>query len=238
MSERITVYSCYFGAHEPLNPNAMGDWSGYEKILFTDDPVHQVDGARTEVVQDFGLGPAYLSRRPKLCPHHHIKGADWAIYVDNRASLTVAPQDIVDRINTEYGGEAPAGRYLFLHNKKCAYREMMRCKRRDLITEAQFSELYKVFEAQGFPERWGVFVNTIMIQKMGDAETDGMNEFWWEMFLRYAKRDQITLPFALWRTGYPRRVLPFGISDIARWPVFGRKDRIKFRDELKGKAAE
>ena len=68
-----------------------------------------------------------------------------------------------------------------------------------------------------------------MVQKMGSAETDAMNTLWWELFLRYAKRDQITLPFALWKSTVDPMILPVSNREFIDWPVIGLTARNNFR---------
>ena len=64
---RIAVYSCYFGAHEPFNPEATGsDNPAYDRFVFTDHASLPTT-ARLVTLKDRGEGPAILSRLLTKC---------------------------------------------------------------------------------------------------------------------------------------------------------------------------
>lgn len=227
---RIAVYSCYFGRHEPFHPDALGPEGEWDRIVFTDHPDLVVAGAQVVQVVDPSIAAAGLSRLPKIRPHLFLAGYDWLIYVDNRARLRCDPAGLIGRIEAEYPQGAPAGRYLFRHGERdCAYRETRVCRRMGSITKAQAHGIKRQFQAAGFPENQGLFVNTCMIQKTGSTSTDQANDLWFSLFMTMAPRDQITLPFVLWQLGTAFEVLPMTRSDVVDWPVFGFRDRRRFR---------
>ena len=231
---RLLVYSCYFGFHEPFNPSATGSGIGYDRTVVTDHAALNLPGV-TMLRPDAVMAgdPGRMSRLAKLCPHLFFGGYDWVIYIDNSAALTAAPQAIVAEIERQHAGAAPAGRYLFTHERRsCAYREARLCMVKGKISRADYRRQVRHYKAAGFPEDQGLFMNTLMIQKMGDPATDAFNEQWFDHFQSYSRRDQISLPFLLWERGYPARVTPFSLSDIARWPLFSRWKRDRFRKQV------
>lgn len=234
---RITVYSCYFGLYEPFNPEATAQEGDHARVVFTDHADLATPGVTFRQAE--GEGDAgRLSRLAKLRPHLFFGDQDWVIYIDNGAKLSLPPAEIVARIEALYPGGAPAGRYLFSHKRRvCAYREARLCMRQGKIPRADYRRQVAHYQAAGFPEDWGLFVNTVMIQKMGDPATDAFNDAWYDHYMAFSRRDQVSLPFMLWQTGYPLRVLPFGMTDIAVWPFFRRWKRLKFQASVARKAA-
>jgi hypothetical protein len=234
---RITVYSCYFGVYEPFNPEATSQEGDHARVVFTDHPGLSSQGVTVQREAEGG-DPGRLSRLAKLRPHLFFGDQDWVIYIDNGARLTVPPGEIVARIEAEYPGGAPAGRYLFRHDRRtCAYREARLCMRQGKIPRADYRRQVAHYQAAGFPENWGLFVNTVMIQKMGDPATDAFNDAWFDHYMAFSRRDQVSLPFMLWQKGYPLRVLPFAMTDVTRWPYFRRWKRLKFQAAEARKAA-
>lgn len=230
---RITVYSCYFGVYEPFNPDATAQAGDHARAVFTDHAELSVAGVTFHRAQAGGGAEAdagRLSRVAKLRPHLFFSDQDWVIYIDNGAKLSVPPAEIVARIEAEYPDGAPAGRYLFRHQRRtCAYREARLCMRQGKIPRADYRRQVAHYKAAGFPEDWGLFVNTVMIQKMGDPATDAFNDRWHAHFTEFSRRDQVSLPFMLWQEGYPVRILPFGMKDVAVWPLYRRWKRLKFQ---------
>jgi hypothetical protein len=233
---RIVVYSAWFGHYEPLNRQSMGDGVGYDRVLLTDDPGLHLEGVRTIVLpvsSDAKVpnSPALASRLAKLCPHRFFADYDWAIHVDNSASLRMSPADIIRHVTDEFGAEPPPGRYLFRHRRRtCAYREARVCMVRGRIPRKSYRQEVALMQAAGFPQEAGLYVNTVMVQRMGDAITDGMNEAWLAHVSTLSGRDQISLPFEMWRAGLQPKVLTIEMTDTADWPVFRNWRRRMYRN--------
>lgn len=230
----IVVYSCHFGQHEPFNPQATGEGPGYDRVVFTDLPGLQAPGVQVRFLRPEDLPGVTdgkrLSRLPKLCPHLFFPNHDWAIYVDNCADLRVPPSAIVQTIEELHGGHPPRGRYLFKHRTRdCAYREALVCKRVGKITRAGYRQQVRAYKNEGFPQHHGLYMNTMMIQRMGDEQTDRFNQAWFDHFMTTSQRDQISLPFMLWKTGCPATVLPLDLSAWAKWPKFRKGWRERFQ---------
>jgi hypothetical protein len=238
---RLVVYSCYFGGYEPFNLGATGDGLGYDRVVITDDPTLRAPGVRVVCVDASGFpncDPRQLSRLGKMCPHLFFSRYEWAIYIDNGAELRCSPLDIIQQLQTDYLGIPPPGRYLFKHRmRECAYREARVCLKRLKISRKDYRQQISQYKAEGFPENHGLYVNTVMIQRMGDPFTDRINEAWFEHYLNVSSRDQISLPYIMWKFAYPERALPFSLTDLAAWPKFRAWKRDRFRRSVERKAA-
>lgn len=229
--EKIALYSCYFGAHEPFNPAAAASaQEGVACFVFTDRPDLATDpGTRPVVLTPDAAGPAIHSRLPKLCPHLFFEGFDWVVYIDNNARMVHSPGRIVHKIGKEFP-DRPAGRYFFRHRRRdCAWDEADECLRLGFMTAQQHAHVIATFTAAGFPRRAGLFANTCLIQRMGSAATDRLNEAWFDSLTRYTRRDQVMLPFLLWQQGVPHHAVKPKIKDWADWPVFPEAERERFR---------
>lgn len=227
---RIAVYSCYFGLHEPFNPLATGPEGPWERVVFTDRKKLPVDGVRIETVSRPDLSSAILSRLPKLCPHRWFSDLDWVIYIDNRANLKRPANEIVAEIEARYPNGAPPGRYLFPHRKRvCAWREVRACRNKGFIAKDVAKRVFSIFEHSAFPTDFGLFVNTCMIQKMGSAATNRLNDVWFAQLADVVHRDQILLPYLLWLSGTPYEVLEHDPQDLFDWPVIKAWQRERFR---------
>jgi hypothetical protein len=225
----IAVYSCYFGKYEPLNLQSMGSGQGYDRVLFTDDSLLEYPGA--QVVGGSGEADMVVaSRSAKLFPEPYFGNHTWVVYVDNRASLIRDPQEIIAEIEAEYDGSAPAGRYLFSHpDRECSYRELRVLTRMSKITPEVYEHIKGAMQEAGFPPKAGLYMNTIMIQKMGDPATTELNALWWDFFQTLCQRDQVSLPYAMWLKGYTPRVLSSTARDFIEWPIYSFKDRRRFQ---------
>lgn len=240
-TQRILVYSCYFGQYEPFNPKATGAGVGYDRVVLTDQPLN-TPGIRflgADMPKAEGASPTTLSRLAKIRPHLFFAGYDWVIYIDNSATLLCDPFQIIAQIEAAQGGSAPAGRYLFPHQRRnCAYREARLCMKKGRIPRADYRRQIQHYQTAGFPMNHGLYVNTMMVQKMGDPDTDAFNDAWYRHFLTFSQRDQISLPFMLWQENYPFRLMPQSLFDLAQWPVFKKFRRVQFQSGQRARAAK
>ena len=229
---RIAVYSCHFGRYEPFHDQALGPEGDWDRVIFTDRSDLEAPGRRVVLLPEGfeGLTAKQASRLPKLMPERFLARYDWVIYVDNRARLILRPDEVVARIEAAQGGEAQAGRYLARHAQRdCAWREARVCLRKGFIAQAEYDAVRARFETAGFPEGAGMWVNTALVQKMGSEATAQLNAAWFRAFCEVAGRDQVLLPFVMWQTGLAQRDLGFGLDEMIRWPIFGRRVRRLFQ---------
>lgn len=225
---RIAVYSCHFGRYEPFHDHALGPEGEWDRIVFTDRADLEAPGRRRVLVSEGfdGLTAKQASRLPKLMPEVFLGQYDWVIYVDNRARLILRPDEVVARISMGQGGAAVPGRYLARHPQRgCAWREARVCLRKGFISETEYEGVRARFEASGFPQEAGMWVNTALVQKMGSEETARLNAEWFRAFCTVAGRDQVLLPFVIWQTGLAQQDLGFPLQEMIRWPIFGRRVR-------------
>lgn len=240
---KVLVFSCYFGSYEPFNPLATGAGAGYDRIVLTDQkliaPGITFMAAGGVSAADEPQNATRLSRLAKMRPHLFFAAYDWVFYIDNSASLLADPLAVIAKIDAAQGGLAPAGRYLFPHQRRhCAYREARLCMTKGRISRADYRRQVAHYQAAGYPVDHGLYVNTMMVQKMGDPVTDAFNDAWYDHFLTFSQRDQISLPFMLWQQDYPVRLMPQGLFDLAKWPVFKKFRRDQYQSALVARAAK
>lgn len=220
----IAVYSCFFGDPEPYNAGALGrEGQGYDRILFTDRDDIRPDGVEVRQRSAVALGPLFESRRAKILPHRELPEYDWAIYVDNRASLTRAPQDLIEKLG---GDVARPGRYVFRHLDREAVRdELDECFRMGHLNETQWAALDDLFTRAELPNELKLTHNAVLIYKAGDRASEEMSQLWFDLFLHYSKRDQLTMQVAEHLTGCPAMRMDGKLNDIAKWPVYWPEER-------------
>jgi len=195
----------------------MGAGQGYDRVLFTDRTDLKPEGIETRLCNSAALGSLHESRRAKLLPHRALATYEWVIYVDNRATLTQDPKEIVANL----GASAAPGRYVYGHpERENVYDELDVCFRLGHIGEAQWRTLDALYRQNALPDDLTLTHNAVMLYKAGDAGTENMSEMWFELFLRYCKRDQLTMQVAEHLSGTRATRMGGSLSDIAKWPIF------------------
>lgn len=117
---------------------------------------------------------------------------DYIIWVDGNHQLKKDPREIYD----EYGD---FDILLFKHpDRKCTYEEMDAVKKWNMDDTENIDNQYKFYKSKFMPSNWGLYEMSTFIVK----NTDNIKTFqlmWYEHICKFSSRDQISLPFVLWK---------------------------------------
>jgi asparagine synthase (glutamine-hydrolysing) len=204
---RLVVYTVLVGSKEALAdplrllPPGAGTDLDLDFVCLTDNPALRSDVWRVELIPGGHLPPEKLSRRPKTLPHEYFPDAAWSLYVDN----TVAFKRLPCRSDLQPAGRA-AGAPLF--------RAFLHPNRKDLREEATviamlgYDDVDVVcrqldFVARTYPlESFHPLTTaTVLLREHHHEHVRGVGQTWWETFLAFSKRDQLSLNFALRQWG-------------------------------------
>lgn len=142
---------------------------------------------------------ARLSRYPKLAPHKtEVAKYDYSLYID--ANINIKGNDIYDRfIELVEKNEKIA---LLKHPfRDCVYQEAYVCVA--ALKGGWLDILRQIFflRMSGVKPHSGLYEANFIFRKHNDAEIVSLGELWWSTFLKYSKRDQLSLVYSLYKTG-------------------------------------
>lgn len=199
----IVVYTAAFGNYDTLRN--VPTIPGVRFVAFTDQEVSSWECLQPPVTESTSQRE---NRKYKSCPHLLFPSADWTIYHDANIDLTSDPRDIVR--------ECRDGINLFSHNlRDCAYDEAEEIRRR--VDGAILDDQLTRYRQAGFPADYGLFWGGLLIRS---KTANRLNEFWWREIQAGVVRDQVSLPFSIWRTNASCHILP---GDI---PFHGGANRL------------
>lgn len=215
----IAVYTCIVGRYDQLIEPVYAE-PGVDYLIFTDQPVpdesvwRKVD-ITTDSQYDV-LPPMMLNRRIKILQNSILKQYDYTVYVDGNIEVVGAISPLI---------EAMAGKGLALHwhmRRDCIYDEAVAVKYLKRLNDARIDCQIAEYRQEGFPEHFGLYENSIIVRDNRDAAVDGLMQTWWTEMQRYPIRDQLSLPYILWKSGFPiENILSLG-DNIERNPAFNR----------------
>lgn len=224
-SLRLVVYTVLVGAKEALAdplrllPSGAATDLEIDFVCLSDNPALASDVWRVELLPGGHLPGEKLSRRPKTMPHEYFPDARFSLYIDNTVAFKRLPQ----RSDLEPPG-APAGMPLF--------RAFLHPNRKDLREEATviamlgYDDVDVVcrqldFVGHTYPldSFHPLATATVLLREHHHAHVRGVGQTWWETFLAFSKRDQLSLNFALRQWGV--RVHPLAgdpdANDFVHW---------------------
>lgn len=217
-SSRIAIYTCVTAHYDVVLP-PLARTPGADYLLFTDDPGLRVRGWENRPLAPAaaGLPPNLQNRYHKLLPHKVLPpDYDVSIYLD--ANLRVR-RDLTPLLAEMAGFDIG----LFPHElRNRVADEVEACIAHGKIRDATVIRAeYDSYRAAGFPDAEDCLSeNAILFRRHGAVEVIAAMEMWWDLVASHSGRDQISLPFVLWKTGL--KAHRFGFNYRKRNPWFHR----------------
>lgn len=191
LTRLLTVVTAIFGPgfalHEPTDI-----WPGCRFVCITDQTLkaRQWEIRHCKPKPD----PRRRNRRVKALLHRHVDGP--TLYLDAEFQVTEDPRDLV-------GPALEAGSWAATRHpqRDCLFDEADVCFRKRL-TESPEALAVQVarYRKAGMPEHFGLWAGGVLARR-GDEQSRKLGEAWWSETARGAERDQVSLPFVVWRLG-------------------------------------
>ena len=199
---KIAVYTCIVGHYDDLiEPFYVEPCVDYYVFTDMDCPKTSV-WKKIDITQfeDYAnLTPSQLNRKIKMMPFAYLPDYDYSIYIDGNVEIVSSVSPLIAEMGPHSFGVH------YHRSRDCIYDEKERVlylKKTDKeITKKQI----KAYKKESFPHHYGLYENSILIRKHHDAETCHLMETWWKEYLKYPTRDQLSLPYVIWKTGYDRK---------------------------------
>lgn len=215
MPKRRAVYTAITGGYEALTDAPAA--SGMELICFTDDPT--VTSATWRVVhvpRAFPSDPMRSQRFLKVLGHSELDQFDETLYIDNSVGLRVDPHVILDEwletkdialashsFRQSVRGEFDAARLAGLDTRERLDEQLDHYSRDapDVLAQRPY---------------WGAMI----ARRQGSQAVQTAMDIWMRHILRYARRDQLSINYALNAAGViPERIeLDNYDSPLHFWP--------------------
>jgi hypothetical protein len=215
----IVVYTVIFGGYDAVSElpkEYVRD--DIKAILFTDDP--ELESETWDVVFREPLIKEDMSRSSKelkLRPHLLFPDNEYSLYIDGNAVLQVDPCIMLKWLKDHnialyrHDGHGLNADRSITRIKKDLYHEAIHCaaiRKDDALKIAKQAWHYL---REGHPPGWGLWSAGVLVRRHNHPQIIELGEMWWEHVRYKSRRDQISLPFCLWKLG----VEPYNIhTDI------------------------
>lgn len=187
---RIIVYTTNLGGYDNLHPSP--------KALFNQDLdvdyLYYTDGEAPDgwTKMPMESGGRKESRFYKI-NSHLLPPHDISIYIDASYSI----QRPVSRILEHFDMNADIG--LCPHiSSTCVYQHAMMVMLLQLCKQKVVFEQVGRYAQEGLPEQMGLSENGLIVRKNNGIIKE-LNELWWNEYTKGSQRDQLSMPYALWK---------------------------------------
>lgn len=216
---RIAVYSCVVGKYDRIIEPVYVQ-PGVDYLMFTDlDLPKNTAWEKIDITKfdDYkSLTPIQMNRKIKMLPHKYLCDYDYSLYVDGLIEIVGAISPMIEEMG-DYGFG------VHFHNQRdCIYDEAVMIKYAKKANMSEVKVQLDNYREEGFPSHFGLYENTILIRKHHDMSVCKLMESWWDEYLKYPTRDQLSLPYVIWKTNFPKESIYIMGDNINRNPRFNR----------------
>lgn len=200
MAEKIVIYTSITGGYDSLKqPAVVAD--GFEFICFVSKGMKhaEYDGVwRIEEIPYPWDDMTLLSRSQKMNPQAVLpEDCNWSLWIDGNIRITDSSIYDLCRQLQEQDVKYAGIKHPF---RDCVYQEMCAVLKDRRIGLGELLRLTTFLRKKRFPEHAGLMENNLIFRKHNDETVVEFDRWWWECFLKFPPRDQLTHSFALYDT--------------------------------------
>jgi hypothetical protein len=206
--EEIVVYTCIAGPYDRLSE--AHEERGVRHVCFTDQK-GEVPGPWEK--RELRTPPTIrtgrlINRYHKMRSHSLFPNHKYSIYIDGNATYGAPYRTIIDAL-----AEAELGLAAFAHprNPHTLSDEVAACLRTGKFTRGDRAALdaqLSFYEREGMPSTPRIPAGYFLARNHENQRLATSMQLWWEQLVKFTTRDQISLPYVLWKSG-----LPWGFVD-------------------------
>jgi hypothetical protein len=177
---------------------------GWDYLCFIDEISIAGPGWDVRALPQEHLDQIRRSRLPKILPHQFLREYDVSIWIDANVGIR--------------GDLAAFSKMALAHTDIAFFRhgdrrpsvaaEIQACSQLGRAPLEIMSLQYEHYRAQGFPDNAGIIPEAaVIVRRHHHPAVQSAMEQWWAELRRYAARDQISLPYILWKNSLPVTLL-------------------------------
>lgn len=219
---RVIVYTTNLNNYDSLHETPSKKFNmkdDFDYLYYTDTEAPN-GWNKIEMTGDSRKESRYYKINSHLLPPHDV-----SIYVDANLSFLKGISNFPDFVKDHDVAIAKHGkdRNVYEHVGTCAHNG------KD-DPERMIRQVAKYIQ-EGLPEHI-LTENSIIIRKNNES-VKKMNEIWWQEYLFGSERDQLSLPYAIWKSGAKLTLLPFSVREneyMTGWNTHKEKKEVRLQD--------
>lgn len=199
-NEKIVIYTSIFGEYDSLaEPLSVPD--NCEYYIITDQEVSDKSIWKKYDFSKFSNEISKLSnieknRYFKMHPHLLFPDYNYSIYIDGNIKIITDLTEYIYYI--EEGGFAA-----HLHSKRdCVFDEFDAVKIFKKDTKENIEYYRKLLMKRNMPRHYGMLECNVLVREHNNEKCIEIMKEWWKEFCISTKRDQLSLPYVLFKYGY------------------------------------
>lgn len=193
----VVVYTAISGKYDILRSHQylVDSW---DYVCFTDEQISGLHAWEIRPMKELGtLGANRKAKYYKLFPHKLFPEYEYSIWIDGNWDITGPHLEHVTKRLLKKKNLSIA---LNPHNwRDCIFDEAKECIIRRLDKKKVIQKQMSYLRQKGFPKKQGLFEMNLILRKHHSPSVITLMESWWDMIMRFSKRDQLSFTYVLWR---------------------------------------
>ncbi len=190
---KLVIYTALFGSYDDL----IDPQEAYEEcdfICFTDQK--KITSQVWKIIHvDKGIQSASMANRMyKLLPHRFLSMYEESLYIDANIILKKNPYNLVKNYLKSEDFLMPKHSH-----RDCLYLEAKTCTALGKSQLLKTVKQIKRYKKEGFPKKFGLGENNVLLRKHNTSHIAKLMEFWYEELKNETQRDQLSLGYSLWK---------------------------------------
>ena len=196
---KIAVYTCITGMYdnveEPLIVENCCDYFLYtnnEKLKSDIWTIKNIPDNIQKINDN-----AKINRYIKMHPKELFKNYDYAIYIDGNIKLISTISSFIKNVNPK------TGMAIHRHSaNNCIFKEIETCRAYGKGKYKNLKKQARRYKKEGFPINYGMLECNVLVSDLNNEKSISLFDSWWNEYLKSeSMRDQIALPYVLWKNG-------------------------------------
>ena len=206
---KYVVYTSLTGGYDNLNQPLAVD-PEFDYICFSNDiPAGRTGMWDVRPIPFSHKDKLVESRYAKLLPHVVIPEYECSVWID--ANIVITGEQFYQYVRRHIRDEhSLIAQVNHIHEgRDCIYDEIESCVRYGKLGLIDALTQYSHLRRDHYPRHNGLYENNLVFRRHNDPFVKDISEQWWSEFMRYARRDQLSLNYIYWKKGYvPGLLLP------------------------------
>lgn len=215
---RMAVYSCMVGSYDDIK-EPIFRFPDTDYYMVTDGSV-PCNSAWTKIdingiTATKGLDNIRKARYVKTHPHILFPDYEYSIWVDANIRIVGDLRKYI-----RYLGSTIPFASNWHPSRNCIFDERKACSFASKGNTREMKSQVADYKEKGMPRHYGLIETNVIVRRHSDERVISLMEDWFDEIQRHSTRDQLSLPFVLWRAGYKLSDVGFICSQIRENPDF------------------
>ncbi len=198
MAKKSVIYTSLVGNYDTLlQPSFVSD--DFDYICFSNDiPEKKIGVWKIEKIPFSHPNNTRLSRYAKLLPHRVLPEYEYSVWIDT--NIRIVSPGFYERIE-EFIVANEIVAQVQHPTQNCLYDEVLSCIRCSKDKVKSLKRQYEFLRINQYPAKNGLYENNLIFRKHHDARVMEVSEQWWQLYMRFSQRDQLSLCYIYWKLG-------------------------------------